>query len=342
MKTESFNYILPNELIAQSPSSKRDHSQLLICQPDTQQISHKDFKDIENELNENDVLVLNDTKVFNARIFAKKKTGKEIEIFLIKEEETNIWQCLIRPTKRVQIDEELILVNQKKVRILEKGAISYIEFLSDKNIKNELDIIGSIPLPPYISAQNPNKYKDRYQTVYANKLGSVAAPTAGLHFTTTLLNRLSKKGVPVEHITLHVGYGTFKGIQTNTIQEHTMHEEAYDISKGTAARLNKYRAEGKRLIAVGTTVVRSLESAFHENEIQSGTSATTLFIRPGYQFQVIDAMITNFHLPKTSLLVLVSAFAGVEFTKAVYKEAIDEKYRFYSFGDAMYITSRSK
>ena len=340
MKTERFDFKLPDELIAQAPSNKRDQSRLMVCDPVKNSIQDKKFHDIIDLLDDQSVLVLNNTKVINARLKGTKKTGAAIEVFLLEELETNSWKCLVKPTKRINEGDIIEFTTQLKGEIIKKGRFCKIKFLAEKNVIDFINEVGEPPLPQYIKCSNPKQFEERYQTVFAKNVGSVAAPTAGLHFTDELIAKLQYKGVQIEYVTLHVGYGTFKGIETTTIDEHQMHKEMYYIDQDVADRLNKLKKDGKNIISVGTTSARTLESAAENNIIKAGSGSSTLFIKPGYSFQFIDALITNFHLPKSSLFVLVSTIAGVEFMSKAYKEAIKNKYRFYSFGDAMFITRR--
>ncbi len=338
MNIDTFNFNLPSELIAQSPLSRRDSSKLMVCNPIDKTINHIKFSEIVDQLDSNSVLVLNNTKVINARLKAKKTTGASIEVFLLEEHQTNEWSCLIKPTKRIHVGDTLLFNQQLSCKVTEKGQVSKIVFSSQNHVLETINKIGAPPLPPYIKCDNPKQYEARYQTVFAKEAGSVAAPTAGLHFTDDLLDQLKHKGVKIEYVTLHVGYGTFKGIETENIDDHLMHHESYYIEDDVAERLNIYKQEGKKIICVGTTSARTLETACQNTIIQSGAGSSNLFIKPGYSFKFIDALITNFHLPKSSLFVLVSTIAGIDFMAKAYQEAIQKQYRFYSFGDAMYIT----
>ena len=337
MKTETFNFELPQELIAQSPLERRDQSRLLLCNPQEKKRQHHYFSDIVDLLPADSVLVLNNTKVINARLQAKKETGAKIEIFLLEQYATKKWKCLVKPTKRVSVGDILNFSDELKGEIIKKGRFCHIQFDEKNNFMEYINQIGEPPLPPYIKCDNPKQYQERYQTVYAAQSGSVAAPTAGLHFTDELISKLQHKGIQIEYVTLHVGYGTFKGIESETLAEHQMHKEMYYIQPDVAQRLNSAKKAGKKIISVGTTSTRTLESASINAEIQAGAGSSELFIKPGYQVKFIDGLITNFHLPKSSLFVLVSTLAGIEFMADTYQEAIQEGYRFYSFGDAMYI-----
>jgi len=342
MDVELFDYELPKELIAQYPHIPRDECRLMVCNRKTGEVVHTIFKNIINFLNSGDLLVLNDTKVIPARIFAKKETGGKIEIFLLEKLNKNKFLCLTRGKIKKTI--EVILKNGQTARItkLENSDKRIVEFEETSNIYELLEEIGEVPLPPYIKRcyDNYNKEKDfeYYQTVFAKKAGAVASPTAGLHFTEELLEKIKKKGVKITYITLHVGIGTFKPVRVKEVEKHKMHSEKFEISKETVETINSTKQAGGKIIAVGTTVVRALESASNkEGLIKPANSETDIFIYPGYKFKIIDALITNFHLPKSTLLMLVSAFYKREKILECYKEAIEKKYRFFSFGDAMFI-----
>ena len=339
MRTEEFDYYLPEELIAQTPLEKRDASRLLVLDKETGEIEHKHFSDIVDYLNEGDALVLNDTKVMPARLFGTKiDTNAVIEILMLKEEQSDIWTCLTRPAKRVKKGTIIKFSDKLTAKCLEIGedGIRKLQF-SYKGIFYEiLDELGEMPLPPYIHEKL--KEKDRYQTVYAKNIGSAAAPTAGLHFTKELLDRIQKKGVLVEYITLHVGLGTFRPVNVDNIENHKMHSEYYEMSEKTAKVLNEVKSKHKRIISVGTTSTRTLESIVTSyGEFKECHGWTDIFIYPGYKFKAIDSLITNFHLPKSTLIMLVSALAGREKILVAYSEAVNKKYRFFSFGDSMLI-----
>ena len=336
-----YYYNLPPSLIANKPSSKRDDCRLLCLNKQQNQISHHHFCDLVDLLNQNDVLVLNQSKVFPARIFGKKDSGGDIEVLLIRQLKTNLWLAISKP--RPQIGRK-IMFDQKLVGIIIKSNPENGEIEIEFNFKNEkifqiLDKIGHTPIPPYIHSCQPEfQIRQDYQTVYATEIGSAAAPTAGLHFTKKLLSKLKKKGVQIEYITLHVGLGTFQNLRPENIKTKTLHTEFYEIDSNTANRLNLAKENGKRIVAVGTTTIRTLESAINsKNKINAGSCQTNIFIYPGFKFNFVDALITNFHLPKSSLLMLVSAFAGKDKIFSAYQQAIDKKYRFFSFGDAMFI-----
>lgn len=341
MHIDLFDFDLPEELIAQTPIGKRDESRLMLLNKKTGEIQHHYFKDIIRFLEKGDTLVLNNTKVLPARLLGlKKDTGAKIEILLLKQLENDRWETLVKPGKKLRPGHEVIFGDGRLKGIIEEvteagGRIVRFEY---KGIFNEiLDQLGNMPLPPYIKEQLEDK--DRYQTVYAKHIGSSAAPTAGLHFTEELLEQIRKKGINVVYLTLHVGLGTFRPVNTEVIENHQMHSEYYSLSEETANELNKAKEEGKRIIAVGTTSVRTLETVIDKetNRFTAKQGWTDIFIYPGYSFKAIDAMITNFHLPKSSLIMLVSALAGRENIMKAYREAVGNKYRFFSFGDAMFI-----
>ncbi|MFA6421954.1 MAG: tRNA preQ1(34) S-adenosylmethionine ribosyltransferase-isomerase QueA [Candidatus Buchananbacteria bacterium] len=331
MPLSDFDYVLPRELIGQKPIKPRDHARLLILDKDSGRIEHKHFFDLPKILKRGDVLVFNDSKVIPARLFGTKETGGKVEIFLLKNEGKNIWQCIIGG--KVKVGQKIKLAGKIEAEIVSFGneKIKSVKFnCSDKKLLT----LGETPLPPYI--KNKSKLED-YQTVYAKKEGSVAAPTAGLHFTKKLLSQLKKMGVQIEYVTLHVGLGTFEPVKSENILEHKIHSEFAIIDKKTAERLNKAKAEGRRIISVGTTSTRTLEAFASHKKLISDSKWVNIFIYPGYEFKFIDGMITNFHLPKSSLVMLVSALAGSDKIKKVYKEAVNKKYKFYSFGDGMLI-----
>lgn len=338
-KVSDFDYDLPQELIAQDPIEPRDASRLLIMDKETGALSHSNFFRLTEILKAGDVLVLNDTKVLPARLFAKRKTGASIEVLLLKQVGLNTWQALVRPGKKALPGERLYFAIdgfEAKVIAHSDDGTRILEFAYEGDFYDLLDKLGRMPLPPYI--KKPLQDQSRYQPVYAREKGSAAAPTAGLHFTPGLLADLDKQGIIIAKLLLHVGLGTFRPVKVDTVEEHVMHQEFYRVNQETAAAINRARAAGGRVIAVGTTSVRTLETvADEQGNIIPGEGWTQKFIYPGYCFRAIDGMITNFHLPKSTLLMLVSAFAGREQTLAAYEEAIRERYRFFSFGDAMMI-----
>lgn len=340
MKTEDFNYELPEELIAQTPIKDRDQSKLLVLDKNTGNIEHKHFNNIIDYLDEDDVLVLNDTKVIPARLYGiKEDTNAHIEVLLLKEENNNTWECLTKPAKRIKIGTIISfgdgLLKAECIETKEEGIRVFK--LHYKGILYEiLDKLGEMPLPPYIHEKLDDK--NRYQTVYAKNIGSAAAPTAGLHFTKELLEKVKQKNITICYVTLHVGLGTFRPVNVEDVTKHKMHSEFYMMSKETANILNNAKKNNKRIISVGTTSTRTLETIINKyNEFKECSGWTDIFIYPGYEFKAINALITNFHLPKSTLLMLVSALAGKENILNAYNEAIKNNYRFFSFGDAMFI-----
>ncbi len=340
MKLEEFDYYLPEELIAQTPLEKRDSSRLLVLDKKTKEYEDKHFYDIIDYLEEGDTLVLNDTKVLPARLIGEKEDTKAvIEVLLLKNTEKDTWECLVKPARRIKVGTTVIFGNGKlKAKCIKEAdeGIRYFEFSYSGIFLEVLEELGTMPLPPYIH----EKLKDqsRYQTVYAKEVGSAAAPTAGLHFTKELLEKISAKGINIAYITLHVGLGTFRPVNVEKIEEHKMHSEYYHMSKDVADLLNKTKKSKKRIIAVGTTSTRTLETIMTKyGEFKECSGWTDIFIYPGYEFKGIDALITNFHLPKSTLVMLVSALAGREAILKAYTHAVNEKYRFFSFGDAMFI-----
>ena len=340
MNVSDFDYNLPEELIAQVPIKKHDESRLLVLNKEKQTIEHKTFKDIIDYLNEGDCLVLNETKVLPARLYGKKETGANVEFLLLKQMENDIWECIVRPGNKLHVGAKVIfgegLLQGEVIETLE-GGTRKVKFTYEGIFNEILDQIGLMPLPPYIHEEL--KENDRYQTVYAKHEGSAAAPTAGLHFTPELLKKLEEKGVKIANVTLHVGIGTFRPVKVENIEEHDMHSEHYYIKQEDADKINEAKNNRKRVIAVGTTSCRVLESiASQENGLVQATEGDTkIFIYPGYKFKCIDGLITNFHLPESTLLMLVSALAGKEYVMNAYKEAVEKEYRFFSFGDAMFI-----
>ena len=340
MRTDDFHFDLPEELIAQHPLEQRDHSRLLVLDKTSGNITHKRFDDILNYLVPGDVLVINNTRVIPARLFGVKEGGTaHIEVLLLKPVENmpDHWEVLVRPGKRVKVGAKVVFGAGKMTGTVvddtDTGRIMKFEY---NGIFNEiLDELGTMPLPPYIKAKLDDQ--ERYQTVYAKERGSAAAPTAGLHFTKELLAEVKAKGIEVVEVLLHVGLGTFRPVQVDDIHSHKMHSEYYRITQDAADTINKALDEGRRVIAVGTTSTRTLESAAKDGRVIAGDGDTSIFIYPGYQFQVLSGLITNFHLPKSTLVMLVSALAGREHVLNAYAEAVKERYRFFSFGDAMFI-----
>ena len=342
MKVSDFYYELPKELIAQHPLEKRDESRLMVLHRDTQEIEHKKFRDIIEYLNPGDCLVINNTKVIPARLYGKiigKQTEKLVEFLLLKQLENDNWEVMVRPGKKlktgVQVEFGEGLLKAEILEILENGNRK-VHFEYEGIFNEILDKIGLMPLPPYITEKL--EQKDRYQTVYAKYEGSAAAPTAGLHFTEELLEQIKAKGIEIANVTLHVGIGTFRPVKVENVEEHKMHTEHFYIKKEDADKINKAKREGHRVIAVGTTSCRVLETIANEKgEVTETEADTGIFIYPGYKFKCMDSLITNFHLPESTLIMLVSSLAGKEFIMQAYEKAVQEKYRFFSFGDAMLI-----
>ena len=339
MKTSDFFYDLPEELIAQTPLEKRDNSRLLVLDKISGKTEHKHFFDILNYLKEGDCLVLNNTRVLPARIFgARSDTGSVVEFVLLKQKDTNIWECLAGPGKKAKVGHSFKFsddLSGEVIEVLEDGN-RIVKFYPNGEFLTVLSEIGQMPLPPYIKEKLSDK--ERYQTVYSKELGSAAAPTAGLHFTDEILEKLHKMGVKTAFVTLHVGLGTFRPVKVEDVTQHKMHSEHYSVSKQAADTINQTRKNGGRIICVGTTSCRTIESvATKYGEICECTGDTEIFIYPGYEFKCMDGLITNFHLPESTLIMLVSAFAGYENVMKAYNEAVAERYRFFSFGDAMLI-----
>ncbi|MCI8641390.1 MAG: tRNA preQ1(34) S-adenosylmethionine ribosyltransferase-isomerase QueA [Clostridia bacterium] len=339
MKVSEFNYNLPEDLIAQVPLEKRDTSRLLILDRKKQTVEHKKFKDIIDYLEPGDCLVRNNTKVIPARIYGKKETGANVEFLLLNNIEGDVWESIVRPGNKLHIGTKVIFGDGiLKAEILEimSGGTRKVKFYYNGIFNQILDKVGLMPLPPYIHEEL--KDKDRYQTVYAKYNGSAAAPTAGLHFTPELLRKIEEKGIKIANVTLHVGIGTFRPVKEDEVEKHDMHSEHYYIKQEDVDIINKAKEQGKRIISVGTTSCRVLETVADSNGIlKEAEGDTQIFIYPGYKFKCIDGLITNFHLPQSTLLMLVSALAGKDFVMQAYEEAVKEKYRFFSFGDAMFI-----
>jgi len=343
MTLDEFDYNLPEELIAQVPLSDRASSRLLVLNKNSGEVEHHHFRDIVNYLEEGDTIVVNDTKVLPARLIGEKiDTKAVIEILLLKNIEGNIWECLAKPAKRVKLDSIISfgdgLLKGKCVGLGEDG-IRQVELIYDGILYEILDKLGTMPLPPYIHEKLEDQ--NRYQTVYAKEVGSAAAPTAGLHFTKELLDKIRAKGVNIVPVTLHVGLGTFRPVNVENIKEHKMHSEYYELSSDTVSIINKTKENNKRLVVVGTTSVRVLETVMNKyGALKECSGWTDIFIYPGYEFKIVDNLITNFHLPKSTLIMLISALAGREKVLNAYREAVDEKYRFFSFGDSMFIIDK--
>ncbi|MDU7432085.1 MAG: tRNA preQ1(34) S-adenosylmethionine ribosyltransferase-isomerase QueA [Anaerococcus vaginalis] len=339
MRTEDFDYNLPEELIAQHPADKRDFSRLMVVDRKTGKREDKHFYDIIDYLNEGDLLVMNDTRVIPARLFGHRE-GKEeeIEVFLLENIEDDKWEVLVRPGKKMKIGTKCIFSDELSLEVIDikEDGNRIVEFFYNGIFQEILDRLGNMPLPPYIKEKL--KDKERYQTVYSKNPGSVAAPTAGLHFTKELLKKIEEKGVKLAYITLNVGLGTFRPVKVDDVKNHKMHFEFYQISKETADLINETKKNNKRIISTGTTTTRTLESVYKKNgQIKEDSGWTDIFIYPGFEFNVIDCQITNFHLPKSTLIMLVSALASKEIILDAYRDAVDKKYRFFSFGDAMFL-----
>jgi len=337
MQVTDFTYELPKELIAQHPMEPRDHSRLLVVDRKTGALEHKHFYDIIDYLNPGDLMVFNDTRVIPARLHGVKTTGAHVEVFLLTRLNGTDWEVLVKPGRKLQEGAEIKFSDELSCKIVKKtdfgGRIAH--FMFNGIFEEILDRLGETPLPPYITEHLEDK--ERYQTVYSKELGSAAAPTAGLHFTKELLQRIKDKGVEEVFVTLHVGLGTFRPVSEAVVENHQMHSEFYTITPEAAEAINRAKAAGRRIVAVGTTSVRTLEAAGAEGEIKPGGNWTKIFIYPGYKYRYVDALITNFHLPQSTLLMLVSAFASREIMLDTYKVAVQERYRFFSFGDAMFI-----
>ncbi len=342
MLISEFNYDLPEELIAQNPLEKREDSRMLVADRGGENFRDERFYNLPRFLKRGDVVVLNNTKVFPARLFGTSETGARVEVFLVREIENKMWETLARPARRLKPGKKVFFGESLRAEILERTAEGrvIVRFETGENFEEVLEQIGQTPLPPYIKreAGNLEADKNRYQTVFARQRGAVAAPTAGLHFTTAILEEIQNLGATVAEITLHVGYGTFEPVRVSDLSEHQVMPESCEISAQTAHVLSEAKSEKRRIIAVGTTTTRALESSVDENgKIISGNRLADLTITPGYKFRVVDGLLTNFHLPQSSLLVLVSTFAGHEFIMKAYKHAVESRYRFYSYGDCMLI-----
>lgn len=342
MLVTDFDYDLPQELIAQHPMEPRDHSRLLVVDKKTGEIEHKHFYDLVNYLKPGDVLVFNDTRVIPARLHGTKDTGAHVEVFLLTRRDATDWEVLVRPGKKLQVGAKINFSDELSCEVIEHTDFGgrVVRFKYDGIFEEILDRLGETPLPPYITA--PLEDKERYQTVYNRERGSAAAPTAGLHFTKELLQKIKDIGCEEVFVTLHVGLGTFRPVSEAKIEDHKMHKEFYTVSQEAADAVNKAKAEGRRIIAVGTTAVRTLEAAGADGQLHAGSSWTNIFIYPGYKFGLVDDLVTNFHLPQSTLLMLVSTLSTREIMLQTYKKAVEEKYRFFSFGDAMFITDLNK
>ena len=342
MLVTDFDYELPKERIAQHPMEPRDHSRLLVVDKNTGELEHKHFYDLVDYLRPGDLLVFNDTRVIPARLHGFKDTGAHVEVFLLTRKDATDWEVLVKPGKKLQVGAKIKFSEELSAEIVATtdfgGRIARFHY--EGVFEEILDRLGETPLPPYITA--PLEDKERYQTVYSRERGSAAAPTAGLHFTKEMLQKIKELGCEEVFVTLHVGLGTFRPVSAETIEDHQMHSEFYSVSPEAAAAINKAKAEGRRIIAVGTTSVRTLESAGASGQLQAGGNWTKIFIYPGYEFKFVDALVTNFHLPQSTLLMLVSALSTREIMLNTYKVAVEEEYRFFSFGDAMFIVDKKK
>ena len=343
MNISDFDYFLPEKQIAQVPADPRDSSRMMVLSPKTQTIDHRHFYQLDEYLMDGDVLIFNDTRVIPARLVGvRQPTGGKAEVFLLRQLERDRWEVLVKPGKKMRVGSVITFGYELSCEVLAHTDFGgrIVKFSYEGIFEEILDRLGTMPLPPYIheTLQDP----ERYQTIYSREKGSAAAPTAGLHFTESLMDRLRKKGVHLGFVTLHVGLGTFRPVQVDEIEDHVMHSEFYSIPTETADLIRMAKQEGRRVVAVGTTSIRTLESAAVDHGmIEAKQGWTNIFIYPGYQFKIVDAVITNFHLPKSTLIMLVSAFAGREFTLQAYQTAVEENYRFFSFGDAMLIQSRA-
>lgn len=339
MRVDEFDYELPEELIAQRPLERRDASRMMVLHRDDHSVEHRQFTDLPSYLRPGDVLVQNDTRVMAARLWATRPSGGKVEILLLNSRGDDVWECLARPGRRAPVGMTLDFGHGlMHGRVLDKTEFGgrVIAFEASEGVDRVVDSIGEMPVPHYI--KEGLKQPERYQTVYADVRGSAAAPTAGLHFTPDLMNAIGSMGVRVARVTLHVGLGTFRPVKTDLIEDHVMHEERFNVPEHVAKVINEARQAGGRIVAVGTTTVRTLESVANEDgSIAAGSGSTSIFITPGYRFRAVDAMVTNFHLPKSTLIMMVSAFAGREYVLDAYRQAVEERYRFFSFGDAMLI-----
>ncbi len=342
MDISDFDYDLPEERIAQIPVEPRDSSRLMVLDPSNHTIEHRRFFQLGDFLKRGDLLIFNDTRVIPARLIgAREHTGGKVEVFLLRQIEKDQWEALVKPGRKVRVGSVIQFSEELSCEIVAHTDFGgrIVRFIYDGIFEEILDRLGTMPLPPYIHEKLEDR--ERYQTIYSRVKGSAAAPTAGLHFTESLMEELRQKGIQFGFVTLHVGLGTFRPVQVDTIEDHVMHSEFYSVSAETAELIRTAKKEGRRVVAVGTTSIRTLESAASATGVvEAGTGWTDIFIYPGYEFKIVDAVITNFHLPKSTLIMLISAFAGREFTLEAYRTAVEEGYRFFSFGDAMLIQSR--
>jgi len=341
MLLKDFDYELPTELIAQKPEAVRNNSRLMVLDPKAETIEHRRFYELGEFLDAKDALIFNDTRVIPARLLGRRETGGKAEVFLLNRLDLTRWEVLVKPGRRIKVGGKIIFGEELSAKIIGEtdfgGRVA--EFSFDGVFEDVLARLGETPLPPYIHEKLSDP--ERYQTVYAKIPGSAAAPTAGLHFTDGQLKNLADKGIGLGFVTLHVGLGTFRPVQTERIEDHVMHREFYRLPEETARLVESTKKNGGKVVAVGTTAIRTLEAASADGKLRPGSGFTDIFIYPGYEFKTVDAVITNFHLPKSSLIMLISAFAGKDFVFRAYEEAVREKYRFFSFGDAMYINSRA-
>lgn len=337
MNVEDFNYELPPELIAQVPVEPRDSSRLLMLNRQNGDIQHAQFRDLLNEVRPGDVWIFNNTRVIPARLYGHRPSGGKVEVLLLHPLGDNRWEVLVKPGKKALPGTEIIFAENLQAQVEEKTDFGgrILRFSSIGDFQDIIDQIGEMPLPPYIHEKLEDR--NRYQTVYSEEKGSAAAPTAGLHFTPELLQKMQQRGAEIHYVTLHVGLGTFRPVSVERIEDHVMHRESYYLSEETVQAIQCAKQEGRRIVAVGTTTVRTLESAAATGKLVAGSGETELFIYPGYDFRVVDAMLTNFHLPQSTLLMMISAFAGQEHVFHAYHEAVQQRYRFFSFGDAMWI-----
>ena len=345
LRKEDFNYALPEELIAQDPLLDRSASRLMVLDKDTGEVTNRVFKDITDYLHKGDVLVINDTRVIPARLIgARENTGGKVEVLLLKRQTKDTWETLVKPGRKARIGDRIVFgdgrLKAEVIDIVDEGN-RIVKFEYEGIFEEIIEELGTMPLPPYITHKLEDQ--ERYQTVYAEHDGSAAAPTAGLHFTPELLEEIKEAGVEIAHVTLHVGLGTFRPVKEENVLDHHMHSEFYSISEETAEIINRAKEENRRVICVGTTSCRTVESAAdRKGHVEAKSGWTEIFIYPGYDFKILDALITNFHLPESTLIMLVSALAGRENVLAAYKQAVEERYRFFSFGDAMFVASHTK
>ena len=340
MNIENFNYELPNRLIAQYPTKNRSDSKLLVANPFSQKLQDLSFQSLTSLIQPNDLIIFNNTKVIKARLFGRKETGGKIEILIEKVIDDRKALAMIKSSKKINADFKIILSSKYNVEILERKENLFLIQLNQGSFDELMELTGHVPLPPYINRSDEISDIARYQTVFAKNKGAIAAPTAGLHFSEADFELFKQNNINYAFLTLHVGSGTFQPVKVTDIDQHIMHSEQFEITNETKVKIELTQKNGGRIIAIGTTVLRALESAFIENKVMTGYQKTKIFIKPGYKFKLVDSLFTNFHLPKSTLLMLVSAFAGYEFTKKMYSHAIEKNYRFFSYGDAMFIEQK--